>query len=173
MWLFKLSSVTTACDCSAVFFFSYFTSTLDISWATSSANWASTGSVCLLFWHTTLSMWSNKDGQTTVRSLRGTPFCFQEVCIFWKDFLCFVTEHCTPVFRFREYCERAYKILCRNGTLFVNLFAMMKAAGLPELSSFKDIQYLKVCANNTNHSEWVEGNLIMMTCFVVIPNRTL
>ncbi|XP_061689826.1 phosphatidylinositol 4,5-bisphosphate 3-kinase catalytic subunit delta isoform isoform X2 [Syngnathoides biaculeatus] len=45
--------------------------------------------------------------------------------------------------RFREYCEQAYKILCRNGTLFVNLFAMMKAAGLPELSSFKDIQYLK------------------------------
>ncbi|XP_056129734.1 phosphatidylinositol 4,5-bisphosphate 3-kinase catalytic subunit delta isoform isoform X2 [Lampris incognitus] len=45
--------------------------------------------------------------------------------------------------RFREYCEHAYKILCRNGTLFVNLFAMMKAAGLPELSSFKDIQYLK------------------------------
>lgn len=48
------------------------------------------------------------------------------------------------VIRFREYCERAYKILCRNGTLFVNLFAMMKAAGLPELTSFKDIQYLKV-----------------------------
>lgn len=46
--------------------------------------------------------------------------------------------------RFRECCEQAYKILCRNGTLFVNLFAMMKAAGLPELSSFKDIQYLKV-----------------------------
>ncbi|KAK0150945.1 Phosphatidylinositol 4,5-bisphosphate 3-kinase catalytic subunit delta isoform [Merluccius polli] len=44
---------------------------------------------------------------------------------------------------FVHYCERAYKILCRNGTLFVNLFAMMKAAGLPELSSFKDIQYLK------------------------------
>ncbi|XP_062282645.1 phosphatidylinositol 4,5-bisphosphate 3-kinase catalytic subunit delta isoform [Scomber scombrus] len=45
--------------------------------------------------------------------------------------------------RFRDNCERAYKILCRNGTLFVNLFAMMKAAGLPELTSFKDIQYLK------------------------------
>uniref|UniRef100_A0A672MF58 phosphatidylinositol-4,5-bisphosphate 3-kinase n=1 Tax=Sinocyclocheilus grahami TaxID=75366 RepID=A0A672MF58_SINGR len=45
--------------------------------------------------------------------------------------------------RFREYCEQAYKILCRNGTLFVNLFALMKAAGLPELSSSKDIQYLK------------------------------
>lgn len=48
------------------------------------------------------------------------------------------------VVRFREYCERAYKILCRNGLLFVNLFAMMKAAGLPELTSSKDIQYLKV-----------------------------
>lgn len=52
---------------------------------------------------------------------------------------------CIFCIRFREYCERAYKILCRNGTLFVNLFAMMKAAGLPELTSFKDIQYLKVC----------------------------
>uniref|UniRef100_A0A8C1FSV8 phosphatidylinositol-4,5-bisphosphate 3-kinase n=1 Tax=Cyprinus carpio carpio TaxID=630221 RepID=A0A8C1FSV8_CYPCA len=45
--------------------------------------------------------------------------------------------------RFRECCEQAYRILCRNGTLFVNLFALMKAAGLPELSSSKDIQYLK------------------------------
>uniref|UniRef100_A0A8C6PPZ1 phosphatidylinositol-4,5-bisphosphate 3-kinase n=1 Tax=Nothobranchius furzeri TaxID=105023 RepID=A0A8C6PPZ1_NOTFU len=45
--------------------------------------------------------------------------------------------------KFREYCEWAYKILCKNGTLFVNLFAMMKAAGLPELTSSKDIQYLK------------------------------
>ncbi|XP_062872087.1 phosphatidylinositol 4,5-bisphosphate 3-kinase catalytic subunit delta isoform [Trichomycterus rosablanca] len=45
--------------------------------------------------------------------------------------------------RFRECCEQAYKILCRNGTLFVNLFALMRAAGLPELSSSKDIQYLK------------------------------
>ncbi|XP_056589276.1 phosphatidylinositol 4,5-bisphosphate 3-kinase catalytic subunit delta isoform [Triplophysa dalaica] len=45
--------------------------------------------------------------------------------------------------RFRKCCEQAYKILCRNGTLFVNLFVLMKAAGLPELSSSKDIQYLK------------------------------
>lgn len=48
------------------------------------------------------------------------------------------------VVRFRKCCEQAYKILCRNGTLFVNLFVLMKAAGLPELSSSKDIQYLKV-----------------------------
>lgn len=53
-------------------------------------------------------------------------------------------DHFIRVVRFREYCERAYKILCRNGMLFVNLFAMMKAAGLPELTSSKDIQYLKV-----------------------------
>ncbi|KAL2103533.1 hypothetical protein ACEWY4_000401 [Coilia grayii] len=45
--------------------------------------------------------------------------------------------------RFRDCCEQAYKILCRNGILFVNLFALMRAAGLPELSSSKDIQYLK------------------------------
>lgn len=56
---------------------------------------------------------------------------------------------CVLFVRFREYCEQAYKILCRNGTLFVNLFAMMKAAGLPELTCSKDIQYLKVL--NTNH----------------------
>lgn len=48
---------------------------------------------------------------------------------------------------FRACCEQAYKILCRNGTLFVNLFALMRAAGLPELSSSKDIQYLKVRAS--------------------------
>lgn len=59
-----------------------------------------------------------------------------------------MADYCPHVVRFREYCERAYKILCRNGTLFVNLFAMMKAAGLPELTSFKDIQYLKVCNND-------------------------
>ncbi|KAG2459651.1 PK3CD kinase, partial [Polypterus senegalus] len=45
--------------------------------------------------------------------------------------------------RFRNYCETAYKILCRNGVLFVNLFKIMQASGLPELSSSKDIQYLK------------------------------
>ncbi|XP_064423864.1 phosphatidylinositol 4,5-bisphosphate 3-kinase catalytic subunit delta isoform [Latimeria chalumnae] len=45
--------------------------------------------------------------------------------------------------RFRNYCEKAYMILRTHGLLFVNLFALMKAAGLPELSCSKDIQYLK------------------------------
>lgn len=49
-----------------------------------------------------------------------------------------------PLGRFRGYCERAYTILRRHGLLFLHLFALMRAAGLPELSSSKDIQYLKV-----------------------------
>ncbi|XP_042199582.1 phosphatidylinositol 4,5-bisphosphate 3-kinase catalytic subunit delta isoform isoform X2 [Callorhinchus milii] len=45
--------------------------------------------------------------------------------------------------RFRKYCEHAYMILRKHCPLFINLFALMRAAGLPELSSSKDIQYLK------------------------------
>uniref|UniRef100_A0A8C6KWU6 phosphatidylinositol-4,5-bisphosphate 3-kinase n=1 Tax=Nothobranchius furzeri TaxID=105023 RepID=A0A8C6KWU6_NOTFU len=44
---------------------------------------------------------------------------------------------------FRKYCEEAYLILRRNGNLFITLFALMLTAGLPELTSVKDIQYLK------------------------------
>uniref|UniRef100_A0A8D0BW54 phosphatidylinositol-4,5-bisphosphate 3-kinase n=1 Tax=Salvator merianae TaxID=96440 RepID=A0A8D0BW54_SALMN len=50
--------------------------------------------------------------------------------------------------RFRDYCERAYMILRSHGLLFLHLFALMKAAGLPELSCSKDIQYLKVTGGN-------------------------
>ncbi|XP_041126154.1 phosphatidylinositol 4,5-bisphosphate 3-kinase catalytic subunit beta isoform-like isoform X1 [Polyodon spathula] len=45
--------------------------------------------------------------------------------------------------RFRQYCEEAYLILRKNGNLFITLFALMLTAGLPELTSVKDIQYLK------------------------------
>ncbi|XP_006001345.1 phosphatidylinositol 4,5-bisphosphate 3-kinase catalytic subunit beta isoform [Latimeria chalumnae] len=45
--------------------------------------------------------------------------------------------------RFRQYCEDAYLILRKNGNLFITLFALMLTAGLPELTSVKDIQYLK------------------------------
>ncbi|XP_051874228.1 phosphatidylinositol 4,5-bisphosphate 3-kinase catalytic subunit beta isoform isoform X2 [Pristis pectinata] len=45
--------------------------------------------------------------------------------------------------RFRQCCEEAYLILRKNGNLFITLFALMLTAGLPELSSIKDIQYLK------------------------------
>ncbi|XP_059803922.1 phosphatidylinositol 4,5-bisphosphate 3-kinase catalytic subunit beta isoform [Hypanus sabinus] len=45
--------------------------------------------------------------------------------------------------RFRQCCEEAYLILRKNGNLFITLFALMLTAGLPELGSIKDIQYLK------------------------------
>uniref|UniRef100_A0A8C2XKR0 phosphatidylinositol-4,5-bisphosphate 3-kinase n=1 Tax=Cyclopterus lumpus TaxID=8103 RepID=A0A8C2XKR0_CYCLU len=44
---------------------------------------------------------------------------------------------------FRQYCEEAYLVLRKNGNLFITLFALMLTAGLPELTSVKDIQYLK------------------------------
>ncbi|XP_063061973.1 phosphatidylinositol 4,5-bisphosphate 3-kinase catalytic subunit beta isoform [Engraulis encrasicolus] len=44
---------------------------------------------------------------------------------------------------FRQYCEDAYLVLRRNGNLIITLFALMLTAGLPELTSVKDIQYLK------------------------------
>uniref|UniRef100_A0A673ZFH4 phosphatidylinositol-4,5-bisphosphate 3-kinase n=1 Tax=Salmo trutta TaxID=8032 RepID=A0A673ZFH4_SALTR len=50
---------------------------------------------------------------------------------------------------FRNYCEQAYLILRRNGNLFITLFALMLTAGLPELTSVKDIQYLKVIGRFT------------------------
>jgi phosphatidylinositol-4,5-bisphosphate 3-kinase len=46
--------------------------------------------------------------------------------------------------QFRQCCEDAYLILRRHGNLFITLFALMLTAGLPELTSVKDIQYLKV-----------------------------
>ncbi|GAB1294563.1 Phosphatidylinositol 4,5-bisphosphate 3-kinase catalytic subunit beta isoform [Apodemus speciosus] len=46
--------------------------------------------------------------------------------------------------RFRQCCEDAYLILRRHGNLFITLFALMLTAGLPELTSVKDIQYLKL-----------------------------
>lgn len=52
--------------------------------------------------------------------------------------------------RFRGYCEQAYAILRRHGLLLLHLFALMRAAGLPELSSSKDIQYLKVRQHRAN-----------------------
>lgn len=59
--------------------------------------------------------------------------------------------------RFRGYCETAYTILRRHGLLFLHLFALMRAAGLPELSCSKDIQYLKVKARAGPHRAGDQG----------------
>lgn len=56
---------------------------------------------------------------------------------------------CLCVDSFRQYCEEAYLVLRKNGNLFITLFALMLTAGLPELTSVKDIQYLKVLHRHT------------------------
>ncbi|CAN7985181.1 unnamed protein product [Ixodes pacificus] len=45
--------------------------------------------------------------------------------------------------RFQEYCERAFLILRRQGSLMISLFAMMLTTGMPELTSEKDLDYLR------------------------------
>ncbi|XP_058790627.1 phosphatidylinositol 4,5-bisphosphate 3-kinase catalytic subunit delta isoform [Phymastichus coffea] len=45
--------------------------------------------------------------------------------------------------RFQNYCEQAFLILRRHGSLILSLFAMMISTGLPELSSEKDLNYLR------------------------------
>ncbi|XP_017779858.1 PREDICTED: phosphatidylinositol 4,5-bisphosphate 3-kinase catalytic subunit delta isoform [Nicrophorus vespilloides] len=44
---------------------------------------------------------------------------------------------------FQQYCEQAFLILRKHGGLILSLFAMMISTGLPELSSEKDLNYLK------------------------------
>lgn len=64
--------------------------------------------------------------------------------------------------RFRGYCEKAYMILRRHGLLFLHLFALMKAAGLPELSCSKDIQYLKVRKAEPGYSwNWTPDHVVL------------
>ncbi|XP_055374052.1 phosphatidylinositol 4,5-bisphosphate 3-kinase catalytic subunit beta isoform [Condylostylus longicornis] len=54
------------------------------------------------------------------------------------------TERETEEFRtFQNLCETAFLILRRHGCLILSLFAMMISTGLPELSSEKDLNYLK------------------------------
>ncbi|XP_042908951.1 phosphatidylinositol 4,5-bisphosphate 3-kinase catalytic subunit delta isoform [Parasteatoda tepidariorum] len=45
--------------------------------------------------------------------------------------------------KFQQYCERAFMILRRWGPLVISLFAMMLSTGIPELSSEKDLDYLR------------------------------
>ncbi|CAG9760506.1 unnamed protein product [Ceutorhynchus assimilis] len=44
---------------------------------------------------------------------------------------------------FQEWCEKAFMILRKHGNLILSLFAMMISTGLPELTSEKDLQYLR------------------------------
>ncbi|XP_064211138.1 phosphatidylinositol 4,5-bisphosphate 3-kinase catalytic subunit delta isoform [Tribolium castaneum] len=44
---------------------------------------------------------------------------------------------------FQEYCEKAFVILRKHGSLILSLCAMMISTGLPELSSEKDLNYIR------------------------------
>ncbi|XP_075071085.1 phosphatidylinositol 4,5-bisphosphate 3-kinase catalytic subunit delta isoform-like isoform X2 [Mixophyes fleayi] len=45
--------------------------------------------------------------------------------------------------RFRSLCDKAYDVVRQHSVLFLSLFTLMEGAGLPELRSPLDIQYLK------------------------------
>lgn len=51
--------------------------------------------------------------------------------------------HAAEFQRFQSYCEQAFLILRQHGGLILSLFAMMISTGLPELSSEKDLNYLR------------------------------
>lgn len=51
--------------------------------------------------------------------------------------------HAAEFQRFQSYCEQAFLILRQHGSLILSLFAMMISTGLPELSSEKDLNYLR------------------------------
>ncbi|XP_035228755.1 phosphatidylinositol 4,5-bisphosphate 3-kinase catalytic subunit delta isoform-like [Stegodyphus dumicola] len=53
------------------------------------------------------------------------------------------TQRSQEFTRFQEYCEKAFMILRRKGPLVISLFAMMLSTGIPELSSEKDLDYLR------------------------------
>lgn len=44
---------------------------------------------------------------------------------------------------FKHHCEQAFLILRRRSSFIISLFAMMLSAGMPELSSIKDLNYLR------------------------------
>ncbi|XP_064460936.1 phosphatidylinositol 4,5-bisphosphate 3-kinase catalytic subunit beta isoform-like isoform X2 [Ornithodoros turicata] len=64
-----------------------------------------------------------------------------------NDFVHVITygdKHKSEAFcRFQEYCEEAFLILRRQGALIISLFAMMLTTGMPELTSEKDLDYLR------------------------------
>ncbi|XP_036147909.1 phosphatidylinositol 4,5-bisphosphate 3-kinase catalytic subunit beta isoform [Monomorium pharaonis] len=51
--------------------------------------------------------------------------------------------HAAEFQRFQSHCEQAFLILRQHGGLILSLFAMMISTGLPELSSEKDLNYLR------------------------------
>lgn len=54
------------------------------------------------------------------------------------------TDRETDEFKtFKQLCETAFLLLRSHGCLIISLFSMMISTGLPELSSEKDLNYLR------------------------------
>nr|XP_039271894.1 phosphatidylinositol 4,5-bisphosphate 3-kinase catalytic subunit gamma isoform-like isoform X1 [Styela clava] len=53
------------------------------------------------------------------------------------------TEQGAMFQKFKDSCVHAFLIIRRHAALFINLFHMMKATGIPELTSVRDIHYLR------------------------------
>ncbi|RWS31204.1 phosphatidylinositol 4:5-bisphosphate 3-kinase catalytic subunit beta isoform-like isoform X1 [Leptotrombidium deliense] len=59
------------------------------------------------------------------------------------DFVYVIKQGDTGFKKFQTVCEEAFTILRRKGSFIISLFAMMLSSGLPELSSAKDLEYLR------------------------------
>ncbi|XP_017048808.1 phosphatidylinositol 4,5-bisphosphate 3-kinase catalytic subunit delta isoform [Drosophila ficusphila] len=64
------------------------------------------------------------------------------------DFVYVINKGCTDreakeFCHFQKLCERAFLVLRKHGCLILSLFSMMISTGLPELSSEKDLNYLR------------------------------
>ncbi|CAG2112887.1 unnamed protein product, partial [Medioppia subpectinata] len=65
-----------------------------------------------------------------------------------NDFVYVIThgqkpERSDDFIRFQQYCEQAFMIIRKRGSFIISLFAMMLSTGIPELSSVKDLDYLR------------------------------
>ena len=63
-----------------------------------------------------------------------------------NDFVHVITKGSTQkdqFLKFQKYCEQAFAILRKKGSFIISLFAMMLSTGIPQLSSLKDLEYLR------------------------------
>jgi len=64
--------------------------------------------------------------------------------VFTPEFAYMMGGTSDPHFKwFVALCVKAYNILRHHSSIFINLFAMMVATGIPELQTERDIQYLR------------------------------
>lgn len=107
---------------------------------------------------------TEKFGRQVIQGISLIPTChfLRQSCL-----------HCFSVRSFRQYCEDAYLILRKNGNLFITLFALMLTSGLPELTSVKDIQYLKVHWEFRSLKAWSNLSLDIYIFFLLSAQTSL